>query len=85
MACWVTVRYTAEMLRVTPRTIRNWIDNGWIPAQQVGPKLFRLRDVDVFTLVLVVRPLQDKMLNRNLIHSTLKNIRWPSMVHLSGK
>lgn len=37
----------AEMLQVSPATVRRWIREGQLPAQRVGPRLYRIRKEDV--------------------------------------
>jgi excisionase family DNA binding protein len=37
----------AEMLQVSPATVRRWIREGQLPAQRVGPRLYRIRREDV--------------------------------------
>lgn len=39
---WVTVRDAAEALRVSDRTIRNWVAAGILKADRVGPRLIRI-------------------------------------------
>ncbi|MFC9919151.1 helix-turn-helix domain-containing protein [Agromyces binzhouensis] len=36
---------------VSPKTIRRWIAAGVLPASRIGPRMIRLRPVDVDALV----------------------------------
>lgn len=33
---YVTVSQVAEFFEVTPQTVRNWVDRGWLPADRIG-------------------------------------------------
>lgn len=46
----LTVPQVAEEFQVTAQTIRNWIDQGVLPAVRVG-RAFRIRRADVDALV----------------------------------
>jgi excisionase family DNA binding protein len=46
----LTVPQVAEQFQVTAQTIRNWIDQGVLPAFRVG-RAFRVRREDVDTLL----------------------------------
>ncbi len=46
----LTVREVAAQLQVTSQTIRNWIDQGVVPAIRVG-RAFRIRREDVETML----------------------------------
>ena len=46
----LTVPQVAEDFQVTPQTIRNWIDQGVLPAVRVG-RAFRVRSEDVDALL----------------------------------
>jgi excisionase family DNA binding protein len=46
----LTVPQVAEQFQVTPQTIRNWIDQGVLPAVRVG-RAFRVRSEDVDALL----------------------------------
>jgi excisionase family DNA binding protein len=46
----LTVPQVAEEFQVTPQTIRNWIDQGVLPAIRVG-RAFRIARVDVDALM----------------------------------
>ena len=37
---WISNPEAAEMLRVTPRTLQNYRDNGILPFSQVGSKIY---------------------------------------------
>ena len=43
----LTVQGAAEYLKVSPRTIRNWIKSGKLPAQQFDWWGFRIRKLDL--------------------------------------
>ena len=45
-----TVAEIAEQLKLNSQTIRNWIDQGSLPAVRVGPRRVRVRqsDLDAF-------------------------------------
>ena len=47
---FVTVSEVAELLRLNPQTVRNWIDRGILPAVRVGSRRVRIRqsDLDAF-------------------------------------
>ncbi len=44
---FLTVAEIAELLRVNPQTVRNWIDRGELPAVRVGKRRVRVRQVDL--------------------------------------
>ena len=44
---YLSVKEAAAELGVSPSTIWRWIEAGRLPAQRIGPKLIRLRAVDV--------------------------------------
>ncbi len=46
----LTVPQVAEVFQVTAQTIRNWIDQGLLPAVRVG-RAYRIRQEDVTTLM----------------------------------
>ncbi len=48
---FLTVAEVAEILRVNPQTIRNWIDAGALPAVRVGQRRVRIRGEDLQTLL----------------------------------
>lgn len=47
---FLTVAEIAEMLRVNPQTVRNWLDRGELPGVRVGARRVRVRrrDLDAF-------------------------------------
>jgi excisionase family DNA binding protein len=47
---FLTVAEIAELLKVNPQTVRNWIDRGELPAVRVGARRVRVRrtDLDAF-------------------------------------
>ena len=57
----MTVAEIAELLKLNPQTIRNWIDQGSLPAVRVGPRRVRVRqaDLDEF-LKLGAKPLAEE-------------------------
>jgi excisionase family DNA binding protein len=40
----LTIEEVARIFRVTPRTIRSWIDQGKLEAVRLGPKLIRINE-----------------------------------------
>ncbi|MBU4533589.1 MAG: helix-turn-helix domain-containing protein [Firmicutes bacterium] len=42
-----TPEEAAEYLKVTRRTIYNWLLSGRLPGQKLGPKLWRIRKQDL--------------------------------------
>jgi excisionase family DNA binding protein len=48
---FLTVADIAELLKVNPQTVRNWIDRRALPAVRVGPRRVRVMqsDLDAFT------------------------------------
>ena len=58
---FLTVAEIAELLKLNPQTIRNWIDRGSLPAVRVGPRRVRVRqaDLDEF-LKLGAKPLAEE-------------------------
>ena len=44
---YLTVMEIAELLRINPQTVRNWIDRGALPAVRVGARRVRVRRVDL--------------------------------------
>jgi excisionase family DNA binding protein len=52
----MTVGEAAELARVCPRTITNWIQRGDLPAARVGPKLLRVLRADVEAMLAPRRP-----------------------------
>lgn len=45
MSEYLTIKEVAETLKVSQRTVRNWIKNGLIPAAQFGLQ-FRIEKTD---------------------------------------
>jgi excisionase family DNA binding protein len=43
----LTVAEVAGLLKLNPQTIRNWIDQGSLPAVRVGPRRVRIRRSDL--------------------------------------
>jgi excisionase family DNA binding protein len=48
---YLTVADVAELLKLNPQTIRNWIDRGELPAVRVGPRRVRIRQSDLDALL----------------------------------
>ena len=48
---YITVNHAADILSVAPKTIRNWIDQGTLPAYTVGSTAVRLREQDIHNLI----------------------------------
>jgi excisionase family DNA binding protein len=44
---FLTVAEIAELLKVNPQTVRNWIDRGELPAVRVGSRRVRVRQTDL--------------------------------------
>jgi len=44
---WYKVHEVAELLRVTPLTVRRWIKAGRLKAGKAGPRLWRVRREDL--------------------------------------
>jgi excisionase family DNA binding protein len=49
---FLTVAEVAQLLRLNPQTVRNWIDQGSLPAIRVGARRIRIRrgDLDAFLM-----------------------------------
>jgi excisionase family DNA binding protein len=45
------VNIVADKLGVSERSVRNFARSGELPAQKVGPKLWRFREIDVTAYV----------------------------------
>src|SRR5207245_737152 len=48
---YLTVAEVAELLRLNPQTVRNWIDRGELRAVRVGARRVRIRQSDLDQLV----------------------------------
>jgi excisionase family DNA binding protein len=46
----LTIPEVAELLKLKPGTIRNWIDLGRIPAKRIGLRVIRVSKIDVLNL-----------------------------------
>jgi excisionase family DNA binding protein len=46
-----TVAEVAELLKLNPQTVRNWIDGGKLPAVRVGSRRVRIRKTDLDSLL----------------------------------
>ena len=44
---YCTIAEAAQLLRVSKPTVARWIDSGRLPAKRVGPRLIRIRRVDL--------------------------------------
>src|ERR1022692_2765481 len=44
---FLTVAEVAELLKINPQTIRNWIDSGQLPGVRVGARRVRVRQSDL--------------------------------------
>ena len=44
---FLTVAEVAELLKVNPQTVRNWIDRNELPAVRVGQRRVRVRRADL--------------------------------------
>lgn len=50
MSQFLTVPEVADLLRVTPMTVRRWIKSGRLPASQIG-RDYRIQSADLEALV----------------------------------
>jgi excisionase family DNA binding protein len=48
---FLTVAEVAELLKLNPQTVRNWIDRGTLPAVRVGSRRVRIRKTDLDSLL----------------------------------
>jgi dCTP diphosphatase len=48
---FLTVAEVAQLLKLNEQTVRNWIDNGSLPAVRVGPRRVRIRESDLERLI----------------------------------
>lgn len=53
---FLTPRMVAERLRVTPRTVRNWIAEGRLCALRVGPREWRVEQLELERFIRFGRP-----------------------------
>lgn len=47
-----SVADVAQLFNVTNRTVRGWIERGWLPAVRIHPKLYAATEWDLATFVL---------------------------------
>jgi len=47
---YCTIAEAAQLLRVSKPTVSRWIESGRLPAVRVGPRLIRIRRVDLYQL-----------------------------------
>lgn len=48
---WLDIPDTAKWLKVSPRTLQNYRDQGLLPYSQIGAKIyFRLKDLEEFLM-----------------------------------
>jgi excisionase family DNA binding protein len=40
---WISPGEAAELLAVTPRTVRRWVGDGWLTARRISPDRRRLQ------------------------------------------
>lgn len=52
----VTAEVAAAAMKVTIRTIRNWIADGTLPAYRIGAKAIRIKRSDLDALLKPVKP-----------------------------
>lgn len=48
---FLTVAEVAELLKLNPQTVRNWIDRGELPAVRLGQRRVRIRQSDLDRLL----------------------------------
>ena len=47
----LTIDQVAEIYQVSPRTVRNWIDQGIISPVRLGPKLLRIEESELYRFI----------------------------------
>ncbi len=52
----LTVKEIAQLLKLNPQAVRNWIDQGRLPAIRVGKRRVRVRQSDLDTHLAARRP-----------------------------
>lgn len=52
----LTVNEAAELIRVHPRTITRFIEDGRLPGYQIGNKIIRIRRCDLETMLIRIAP-----------------------------
>lgn len=48
---YYTIQEFADDLRVSPRTVRNWIRNGLITAVRIGPRTVRIEHGEIAKVI----------------------------------
>jgi excisionase family DNA binding protein len=44
---FLTPQEVSELLQVSVQTVRRWIKKGKLPAYKVGPRMWRIRQIDL--------------------------------------
>ncbi len=47
----LSINQVADKFKVSHWTIRKWINQGFLPANKIGPKLWRIRNTDIIAIM----------------------------------